>query len=98
MRTTSIHLCGRRCLHRRRLGIATNDDRVARGDALQKEVDALLGNRLAEDVVASREAAGVPGWPITLSDYREPRREAPPALGADQDRVFADYAPRHGVR
>jgi formyl-CoA transferase len=34
----------------------------------------------------------VPASPLNLSDYHEPRREAPPALGADQDEVFADYA------
>jgi formyl-CoA transferase len=116
-----------------RADIATNDDRVAQADALQKEIDTLLGNRLAEDVLACLDAAGVPagrirtipevydwaqvrdkmvltlphptlgdldvpGSPLTLSDHPEPRREAPPALGADQDRVFADYAPGHGFR
>lgn len=34
----------------------------------------------------------VPASPLRLSDHREPRRDAPPALGADQDEVFAEYA------
>lgn len=33
----------------------------------------------------------VPGSPVRLSEHTEPRREAPPALGVDQDDVFADY-------
>ena len=40
----------------------------------------------------------VPGSPLQLSDCGEPRREAPPALGADQDDVFAEYAPAWGGR
>jgi crotonobetainyl-CoA:carnitine CoA-transferase CaiB-like acyl-CoA transferase len=111
--------------------IATNDDRVARADVLQKEIDALLSDRLAADVLAALDDAGVPagrirtvpevydweevresmvlslphpalgdldvpGSPRQLSDGGEPRRDAPPALGADQDDVFADYAPSDG--
>jgi crotonobetainyl-CoA:carnitine CoA-transferase CaiB-like acyl-CoA transferase len=40
----------------------------------------------------------VPASPLQLSDCDEPRREAPPALGADQDEVFAGYAPTGGGR
>lgn len=40
----------------------------------------------------------VPASPLQLSDYDEPRREAPPSLGADQDEVFAGYAPMGGGR
>jgi crotonobetainyl-CoA:carnitine CoA-transferase CaiB-like acyl-CoA transferase len=111
--------------------VATNDDRVARADALQKEIDALLSDRLAADVLAALDDAGVPAgrirtvpevydWeqvresmvltlphptlgdldvpasPLQLSDDGEPRHDAPPALGADQDDVFADYAPVRG--
>ncbi|MGV0744793.1 CaiB/BaiF CoA transferase family protein [Mycolicibacterium sp. XJ870] len=107
--------------------IATNIDRVGRADELQKEIDTLLTDRHADDVLAALDAAGVPAgrirtvpevydWaqvresmvmtlphptlgdldvpasPLHLSDVDEPRREAPPALGADQDEVFADYA------
>ncbi|HEX2284014.1 MAG TPA: CoA transferase [Mycobacterium sp.] len=116
-----------------RRDIATNTQRVARSDALQKEIDALLADRPAAEVIAALDAAGVPagkirtipevydweqvresmvltlphptlgdldvpGSPLQLSDYNEPRREAPPALGADQDDVFADYAPAWGGR
>lgn len=108
--------------------IAANADRVARADALQKEIDALLADRPAAEVLAALDVVGVPagrirtvpevydwaqvresmvltlphptlgdldvpGSPLQLSDDSEPRREAPPALGADQDEVFADYAP-----
>jgi len=110
-----------------RADIATNIERVAGADALQKEIDALLSDRLAADVLAALDDAGVPagrirtipevydweqvresmiltlphptlgdlavpGSPLRLSEGGEPRREAPPALGADQDDVFADYA------
>ena len=34
---------------------------------------------------------GVPGSPVRFSEHTEPRREAPPGLGADQDDVFAVY-------
>jgi crotonobetainyl-CoA:carnitine CoA-transferase CaiB-like acyl-CoA transferase len=113
--------------------IATNTERVARGDALQKEIEALLCDRPAEDILAALQAAGVPAgkirtvpevydWeqvrdsmvltlphptlgdvdvpasPLTFSEHREPRREAPPALGADQDDVFAGYVPAGGGR
>jgi formyl-CoA transferase len=107
--------------------MVTNAERVARADALQKEVDALLADRRADEVLAALDAVGVPagrirtipevydweqvrnsmvltlphptlgdldvpGSPLHLSDHTEPRREAPPALGADQDDVFAGYA------
>ena len=110
-----------------RADIATNIERVARADALQKEIDALISDRLAADVLGALDDAGVPagrirtvpevydweqvresmiltlphptlgdlavpGSPLRLSEGGEPRREAPPALGADQDDVFADYA------
>jgi crotonobetainyl-CoA:carnitine CoA-transferase CaiB-like acyl-CoA transferase len=116
-----------------RVDIATNGERVARADALQKEIDALLADRPAAEVLAALDAAGVPagrirtvpevydwdqvresmvltlphptlgdldvpGSPLHLSEAGEPRREAPPALGADQDDVFADYAPAWGGR
>ena len=110
-----------------RADIATNIERVAGADALQKEIDALLSDRLAADMLAALDDAGVPagrirtipevydweqvresmiltlphptlgdlavpGSPLRLSEGGEPRREAPPALAADQDDVFADYA------
>jgi len=116
-----------------RADIATNDARVARADALQKEIDALLSDRPAAEVLGALDDAGVPAgrirtvpevydWqqvresmvltlphptlgdldvpasPLQLSDGGEPRREAPPALGADQDDVFAGYAPARGGR
>jgi crotonobetainyl-CoA:carnitine CoA-transferase CaiB-like acyl-CoA transferase len=34
--------------------------------------------------------------PLHLSGSAEPRAEAPPSLGAHQESVFADYAPRGG--
>jgi len=106
--------------------IATNTDRVAHAEALQKEIDALLAERNADEVLAALDAAGVPagrirtipevydweqvresmvlnlphptlgdlevpGSPVHLSEHTEPRREAPPALGVDQNDVFADY-------
>ncbi|WP_308289801.1 hypothetical protein [Mycolicibacterium mageritense] len=40
----------------------------------------------------------MPASPLTLSDHSEPRRDAPPALGADQDEVFAGYARVGGGR
>jgi formyl-CoA transferase len=40
----------------------------------------------------------VPASPLHLSDDGEPRRDAPPALGADQDDVFADYLAGRGGR
>ncbi|MGZ8747855.1 MAG: hypothetical protein ACXWZ2_12755 [Mycobacterium sp.] len=40
----------------------------------------------------------VPGSPLRLSEHTEPRREAPPALGVDQDDVFADYVRAGGCR
>ncbi|MFS0899847.1 CaiB/BaiF CoA transferase family protein [Mycolicibacterium litorale] len=111
--------------------IATNTDRVGRADELQKEIDELLAERSADDVLAALDAVGVPAgrirtipevydWeqvrrsmittlphptlgdldvpasPLHLSDYDEPRRDAPPLLGADQDEVFAGYAPAGG--
>jgi crotonobetainyl-CoA:carnitine CoA-transferase CaiB-like acyl-CoA transferase len=111
--------------------ITTNDVRVARADALQKEIDDLLSDRLAAEVLAALDDVGVPAGrirtvpevydtaqvresmvltlphptlgdldvpasPLHLSDDGEPRRDAPPALGADQDDVFADYAPFGG--
>jgi crotonobetainyl-CoA:carnitine CoA-transferase CaiB-like acyl-CoA transferase len=114
-----------------RTDIATNIVRVGRAETLQKEIDDLLADRTADEVLAALDAAGVPAgrirtvpevydWqhvrdsmvltlphptlgdldvpasPLNLSDYREPRREAPPALGADQDEVFADYAKAQG--
>ncbi|MDO3636757.1 CaiB/BaiF CoA transferase family protein [Mycolicibacterium arseniciresistens] len=113
--------------------IATNIDRVGRADALQKEIDALLADRTAEEVLAALDAAGVPAgrirtvpevydWaqvresmvltlphptlgdlempasPLQLSEHGDPRREAPPSLGGDQDAVFAGYAPSGGRR
>lgn len=115
-----------------RADIATNIDRVARAEALQKEIDDLLADRSADEVLAALDAAGVPagrirtipevydwqhvrdsmvltlphprlgdldvpGSPLNLSEHREPRREAPPGLGADQDEVFAEYAYAQGV-
>lgn len=111
--------------------IATNIDRVGRAEMLQKEIDDLLSDRTADDVLAALDDAGVPAgrirtipevydWqhvrdnmvltlphptlgdlevpasPLNLSDQLEPRREAPPALGAHQDEVFADYARAQG--
>jgi crotonobetainyl-CoA:carnitine CoA-transferase CaiB-like acyl-CoA transferase len=111
--------------------IATNADRVTRAEALQKEVDALLSERRAAEVLTALDAVGVPAgrirtipevydWeqvrdtmvltlphptlgdldvpasPINLSGSAEPRAQAPPALGADQDSVFADFAFRGG--
>lgn len=111
--------------------IATNADRVARAEALQKEIDALIADRQAAEVLAALDAVGVPAgrirtipevydWdqvrdtmvltlphptlgdldvpasPLQLSDSADARAEAPPALGADQDAVFADYAARGG--
>ena len=116
-----------------RSDIATNADRVARADPLQKEIDALLSDRRAAEVLAALDAVGVPAgrirtipevydWeqvrntmvltlphptlgdldvpasPLRLSDSAEPRADAPPALGADQDDVFADYVPARGGR
>ncbi len=110
-----------------RSGIATNTERVARAEALQKEIDALLSDRQAADVLAALDAVGIPAgrirtipevydwaqvrdtmvWtlphptlgdldvpasPLQLSDSGDPRTDAPPALGADQADVFADYA------
>jgi crotonobetainyl-CoA:carnitine CoA-transferase CaiB-like acyl-CoA transferase len=104
---------------------------VARADALQKEIDDLLSDRLATEMLAALDDVGVPagrirtvpevydteqvresmvltlphptsgdldvpGSPLRLSDDGEPRRDAPPALGADQDDVFADHAPFGG--
>ncbi len=40
----------------------------------------------------------VPGSPLRLSERTDPRREAPPALGVDQDGVFADYVRAGGRR
>lgn len=114
-----------------RQDIATNIDRVGRAETLQKEIDDLLADRTADELLAALDAVGVPAgrirtvpevydWqhvrdsmvltlphptlgdlevpasPLNLSDHREPRREAPPALGADQDEVFADYAQAQG--
>ncbi|CAN5309269.1 CoA transferase [soil metagenome] len=114
-----------------RADIATNIDRVGRAETLQKEIDDLLADRTADEVLTALDAAGVPAgrirtvpevydWqhvrdnmvltlphptlgdlevpasPLNLSDHREPRREAPPALGADQDDVFAEYAQAQG--
>ncbi|MDG4668732.1 CoA transferase [Mycobacterium sp. 236(2023)] len=113
--------------------IATNIARVGRADELQKEINALLAERRADDVIAALDAAGVPAgrirtvpevydWeqvrrsmimtvphptlgdlqmpasPLHLSEVEERRAEAPPALGADQDEVFADYAVTGGAR
>jgi len=113
--------------------IATNIMRVGRADELQKEIDALLADRHADEVIAALDAAGVPAgrirtvpevydWdqvrrsmimtvphptlgdldmpasPLHLSDVDERRAEAPPLLGADQDDVFAGYAPMVGGR
>jgi crotonobetainyl-CoA:carnitine CoA-transferase CaiB-like acyl-CoA transferase len=39
-------------------------DRVGRADELQKEIDALLSDRLAADVLAALDAAGVPAGRI----------------------------------
>jgi crotonobetainyl-CoA:carnitine CoA-transferase CaiB-like acyl-CoA transferase len=113
--------------------IATNADRVARADALQKEIDELLADRQAADTLAALDAVGVPagkirtipevydwdqvrdtmvlnvphptlgdlempGSPLQLSDNLEPRADAPPALGAHQDDVFADYPPARSGR
>lgn len=110
-----------------RADIATNIERVARADALQKEIDALLADRTAADVLAALGAEGIPAgrirtvpevydWaqvrdsmvltlphptlgdldvpasPLHLSEHTDPRRDAPPALGADQADVFAEYA------
>jgi crotonobetainyl-CoA:carnitine CoA-transferase CaiB-like acyl-CoA transferase len=107
--------------------IVTNGDRVARADDLQKEIDELLSDRQAADVLGALDAVGVPagrirtipevydweqvrdtmvlnvshptlgdlempGSPLQLSDHFDPRADAPPGLGADQDDVFADYA------
>lgn len=44
--------------------VATNRDRVARVDALQLEIDALLGGRPADDVLAELHEAGVPAGRI----------------------------------
>jgi formyl-CoA transferase len=44
--------------------VATNAVRVAHVDALQAEIDALLGDRKAEDVLAELVAAGVPAGRI----------------------------------
>ncbi|HJT95160.1 MAG TPA: CoA transferase [Mycobacterium sp.] len=112
--------------HRRR-------QRVACADALEKEIDALLSDRLAAEVLIAMDDAGVPAGrirtvpelydgvqvrtsmvltlahptlgdldvpapPLQLSDGGEPRRDAPPALGADLAHVFADYAPVRGGR
>jgi crotonobetainyl-CoA:carnitine CoA-transferase CaiB-like acyl-CoA transferase len=114
-----------------RADIATNADRVARAEALQKEIDALLSDRQAAEVLDALDAVGVPAgrirtipevydWeqvretmiltlphptlgdldvpasPLHLSGSREPRAEAPPMLGADQDSVFAEFASRDG--
>ncbi|MGW0161603.1 CaiB/BaiF CoA transferase family protein [Mycobacterium sp. NPDC003323] len=111
--------------------IATNIDRVGRAEMLQKEIDDLLADRTADEVLAALDAAGVPAgrirtipevydWqhvrdnmvltlphptlgdldvpasPVNLSAHRDPRREAPPALGAHQDEVFAEYARAQG--
>ena len=49
--------------------IATNADRVARAEALQKEIDALIADRQAADVLAALDAAGVPAGRIrTISE------------------------------
>jgi formyl-CoA transferase len=104
---------------------------VARAEALQKEIDALIADRQAAEVIAALDAVGVPAgrirtipevydWdqvrenmvltlphptlgdldvpasPLQLSDSADARAEAPPALGADQDSVFAEYAPLGG--
>jgi formyl-CoA transferase len=116
-----------------RSDIATNSERVAHADALQKEIDALLADRAADEVLAELDAAGipagrirtipevydwqqvresmvltlphptlgdldVPGSPLRLSEHTEPRGEAPPALGGDQNDVFADYVPARSGR
>lgn len=44
--------------------IATNIDRVARADALHKEIEALLADRPAADVLAALDDAGVPAGRI----------------------------------
>ena len=44
--------------------VATNRDRVAHVDALQVEIDGLLADRKAEDVLADLGAAGVPAGRI----------------------------------
>ena len=44
--------------------IATNADRVARAEALQKEIDALIADRRAADVLAALDAVGVPAGRI----------------------------------
>jgi formyl-CoA transferase len=114
-----------------RADIATNTERVARAESLQKEIDALLADRTADDVLSALDAAGVPAgrirtipevydWeqvrdtmvltlphptlgdlnvpasPLALSEGGAPRADAPPALGANQDEVFAEYAARGG--
>lgn len=40
----------------------------------------------------------VHGSPLRLSGHTEPRREAPPVLGVDQDDVHADDARAGGCR
>lgn len=47
-----------------RADVATNRDRVARAEALQQEIDGLLADRKAEDVLAELIAAGVPAGRI----------------------------------
>jgi formyl-CoA transferase len=44
--------------------IATNADRVARAEALQKEIDALIADRQAAEVLAALDAVGVPAGRI----------------------------------
>jgi crotonobetainyl-CoA:carnitine CoA-transferase CaiB-like acyl-CoA transferase len=114
-----------------RADIATNADRVARAEALQKEIDGLLSYRQAAEVLDALDAVGVPAgrirtipevydWeqvretmiltlphpalgdldvpasPLHFSGSGDPRAEAPPALGADQASVFAEFAARGG--
>jgi formyl-CoA transferase len=114
-----------------RADIATNADRVARAEALQKEIDGLLSYRQAAEVLDALDGVGVPAgrirtipevydWeqvretmiltlphptlgdldvpasPLHFSGSGDSRAEAPPALGADQASVFAEFASRGG--
>ena len=48
----------------KRPDIATNVDRVALADALQKEIDALLANRKSDEVLSALDGVGVPAGRI----------------------------------